>query len=129
MLSPVIEPPVVRPINEAEPQRQASRPSVDWNAAIQGEVGTELSHADAPPKVRFGFPEMPAAKAPASVFGWDDVHINRAQRLVHGIIDLGPCTIRLTFPIPICHFGQDSGDGDLFGPMQRLRTKEPGSLP
>lgn len=110
MQNPVIEPPLVQPITSAEPQTQPSRPPVDWNAAIQREVGTELAHADPAPKVRFDFPRMPAAKDPPPPFPWDERHINRVQRLVHGIIDLGPCTINLTFPIPICHFGKDSGD-------------------
>lgn len=129
MRNPVIEPPMVQPITPAEPQRQASRPSLDWNAAIQREVGSELARAGAPPKMRFDFPQMPAAKDPPPAFGWDERHIDRTQRLVHGIIDLGPCTIKLTFPIPICHFGKDSGNGDLFAPMQGSRTDEPGSLP
>jgi len=129
MQNPVIEPPVVRPITSVEPQAQASRPALNWNAAIQREVATEMSRADAPPKVRFDFPQMPAAKDPPRAFGWDEAHINRAQRLVHGIIDLGPCTIRLMLPIPICHFGKDSGNGDLLGPMRQPRASEPGSLP
>ena len=129
MQNPVIEPPVVQPITSAKPSRQVSRPAIDWNRAIQHEVGTELSRADAPPKVRFGFPQMSAAKDPPPAFGWDERHINRAQRLAHGIIDLGPCTIRLTLPIPICDFGKDSGDGDLLEDMHGPRTGEPGPLP
>ena len=129
MLSPVIEPPPVQPITSAAPRQQVSRPAVDWNAAIAREVGAELPRADVSPKVRFGFPRMPAANDPPPAFGWDERRINRAQRLVHGIIDLGPCTITLSFPIPICHFGQDSGDGDLLGPLRNPRRDEPGSLP
>lgn len=129
MQNPVIELPLVHPITSAEPPRQASRSSVDWNAAIQREVWTELARAPAPPKMRFDFPQMPAMKDPPPAFGWDEHHINRAERLVHGIIDLGPCTITLSFPIPICHFGKDSGDGDLLGPMHSPRTDEPDPLP
>lgn len=128
MVSPVIEPPAVQAITSAEPQRPGSRPGVDWNGAIQREVGAELAHADAPPKVRFGFPKVSVTKDPPPAFGWDERHINRAQRLEHGIIDLGPCTITLSFPIPICHFGKDSGDGDLFGPMRNPQAGEPGPL-
>jgi hypothetical protein len=128
MLNPVIELPAVPSITSAEPRRQVPRPSVDWNAAIQREVGAELSKADVPPGVRFGFPKMPAAKDPPPAFAWDERHINRVQRLEHGIIDLGPCTITLSFPIPVCHFGKDSGDGDLLGPMRDPRPGEPGPL-
>jgi hypothetical protein len=128
MLNPVIEPEAVQSITSAEPERQPSRPAVDWNAAIQREVGAELAHADAPPKVRFAFPKMPVARDPPPAFGWDERHIDRVQRLEHGIIDLGPCTITLSFPIPICHFGKDSADGDLLGPMRAPRSGEPGPL-
>lgn len=127
--NPVIEPPVVQPITSAQPPQQASRPPVDWNAAIQGEVGSELARAKRPAKMRFDFPQMPTAKDPPAAFGWDERRINRAQRLEHGIIDLGPCTITLSFPIPICHFGKDSGDGDLLGPMRGPRADEPSPPP
>ena len=110
MRNPVIEPPAVQPITSAERERQPSRSSVDWNAAIQREVGTELARADAPARMRFDFPLMPPpAKAGPAPLPWNERHIHRVQRLVHGIIDLGPCTITLTFPIPVCHFGKDSG--------------------
>lgn len=96
---------------------------------MQREVASELAHAAAAPKVRFDFPEMPVAKSSPPAFGWDERHIDRTQRLVHGIIDLGPCTIRLTLPIPICHFGKDAGDGGLLGRMHDPPSGEPGPLP
>jgi hypothetical protein len=129
MQNPLIEPPVMQPITSAGPQQNGSRAAVDWNVAIQREVGSELARHAAPPGMRFGFPQMPATKDPPPAFGWDERHINRAERLEHGIIDLGPCTITLSFPIPICHFGKDSGDGDLLGPMRGPRTDESGPLP
>ena len=112
--NPAIEPLLVHPIIPAAPQGSPSPSSVDWQAAMQHEVTAELSRAGARPKVQFGFPQMPAQQDPLPAFGWDEAHIHRAQRLEHGIIDVGPCTITLAFPIPICHFGKGSADGHLF---------------
>lgn len=123
--NPVIEPLVAQPIIPSAPQQRASGASVDWQAAMQHEVTTELSHASERPKVTFGFPQAPAKQDPLPAFGWDEAHIDRAQRIEHGIIDLGPCTITLAFPIPICHFGKGSANGDLFEHMHARPTGEP----
>lgn len=130
MANPLTEPLVVRPITPFEPQKQASRSAVNWRAAIQREVREEQSRASAPPKASFGFPQMPATRAASPAFGWDDVHLDRVQRLVHGVIDLGErCVIKLTLPIPICHFGKISANGDLFEHMHDPRADGPDSLP
>ena len=89
------------------------------------EVTTELAHAGERPKVSFGFPQMPATQGRLPAFGWDEAHINRVQRIEHGIIDVGPCTITLAFPIPICHFGKGSADGNLFEHMHDRPRGEP----
>lgn len=124
----VIQHLVVRPIALPEPRERASGSAVDWQAAIQQEVGTELSHAGAPPAVRMGLPRMPATQAPGPSFGWDEARIHRRQRLEHGIIDVGRCVIRLAFPIPLCHFGRAPANGDLFKHMRDPHTA-PDSLP
>lgn len=125
MRRPAIEPPVVQPIVPSRAER-APASSVDWHAAMQHEVTTELSRAAPRPKVNFGFPQMRAKQqSPLPAFGWDEAHINRVQRIEHGIIDVGPCTITLAFPIPICHFGKGSANGDLFEHMHERPTGEP----
>jgi hypothetical protein len=126
---PVTEHPIVRPITPSAPQTHASRPLIDWQAAIQHEVGAELSRIHAPPKIRFGFPRMPAREAPAPTFGWDEKRIDRVQRLAHGIIDLGDnCFIPLWPPIPQCDSGP--ANGDLFKHMHDPRPPEgPNTLP
>jgi hypothetical protein len=123
-----IEPPVVQPITPPMSQARASRSAIDWQAAIQREVGAELSRANARPGVRFGFPQMPAETDAPPAFGWDEAHIDRVQRLEHGVIDLGPCVITLAFPIPICHFGSGGGNGDLLKRIEP-RSEPPGSPP
>ncbi|MGH8319805.1 MAG: hypothetical protein ACREUL_17850 [Steroidobacteraceae bacterium] len=73
---------------------------------------------------------MPAKQGAPPAFEWDDVHIDRVQRLVHGVIDLGDrCVITLTLPIPFCHFGKISADGDLFEHMHDPRAAAPDFLP
>lgn len=123
------EHPIARPITPLKPQMHASRSTVDWQGAIQGEVRTEVSRADAPPKVRFGFPALPAEKAPPEEWdGWDEVRIQRVQRLAHGIIDLGHgCFILLWPPIPQCY--SEPPNGDLFKHMHDRRNESPGALP
>lgn len=123
--NPVIEPLAVQPVIPSAPQGLASTPSVDWQAAMQREVTTELSHTPGRPKVSFGFPQAPAKQAPLPAFGWDETHIDRLQRIEHGVIDVGPCTITLAFPIPICHFGKRSANGDLFDHMHDRPRGEP----
>lgn len=124
MQSPVIEPIAVQPIIPTAPQQRASGSSIDWQAAMQHEVTSEVSHA-ARPKVSFGFPQAPAKGDPPPAFGWDEAHTDRIQRIEHGIIDVGPCTITLAFPIPICHFGKRSANGDLFEHMHDRPAGEP----
>jgi hypothetical protein len=71
---------------------------------------------------------MPVEKARPHWDGWDEVHIDRAQRLAHGIIDLGHgCAIVLWFPIPQCH--AESASGDLFDHMRDRPDEGPGALP
>lgn len=125
---PVAEHPLVGPITSTEPQRHPSRSLVDWEAALQREVRTQESRAHAPAKLRFGFPEMPAAQGPSSPFGWNANRLNRVQRLAHGIIDLGEnCFIVLWFPIPQC---DSDSDDDLFGHMHDPKPPDgPNTLP
>jgi hypothetical protein len=120
-IAPLIE----RPTIPSAPQQRASGTSVDWQSAVQHEVTTELSRAGERPKVSFGFPQAPAKQDPRPAFGWDEAHIDRVQRIEHGIIDVGPCTITLAFPIPICHFGKGSANGDLFEHIHDRPTGEP----
>lgn len=130
MRSAVTQHPVVRPITAVEPQKKHATPSaIDWQAGIQREVGIELSRSDPgrKPKVRFGFPEMPAASGPASSFQWDEKRLDRVQKLAHGIINIGNCQIIIWFPIPMCN--SQPADGDLFKNMYDRRNEEPGSLP
>ena len=125
----IIQPVAVRPISPPNVAVPAAAPTIDWRAGIQHEVGAELSRAYAPPKVRFGFPLMPAKKVPPPVFdGWDDARIHRAERLANGIFDIGRCVIRLAFPIPLCHFGRTHAKGDLFKHMHQDRSAV-GALP
>lgn len=106
----------------------AAGPAVDWQAAISREVRTRVSHAPRP-KLRFGFPRAPAKQSlPPAFEGWDEVRIHRVQRLANGIFDLGPCVIRLSYPIPLCHFDTPPANGKLFKHMHRDRTTV-GSLP
>lgn len=125
---PVTEHPLVGPITPTEPQRQAARSPIDWEANLQREVHARESRADAPAKLRFGFPQMPASQGPHSPFGWNESHLNRVQRLAHGIIDIGEnCHILLWFPIPQCD--SDSDDG-LFEHMHDPKQPEgPNTLP
>jgi hypothetical protein len=125
MQNPLIEPPAVQPIIPTAPQQRDTGSSVDWQAAIQHEVTTELPRPTARPKVSFGFPKAPAKQGPHPAFGWDEAHIDRIQRIEQGVIDVGPCTITLAFPIPICHFGKGSANGDLFEHMYDRPTGEP----
>lgn len=124
---PVTEHPIVRPITLSHPQTHT--PAFDWHAGIQDEVRAELARAHARPKLRFDFPQMPATETPAPEFGWDDKHLNRIQRLAHGIIDLGDhCFIRVWPPIPECHF--EPANGDLFKNMHKdERLPGPNTLP
>ena len=126
---PLTEQPSVRPVIPLVPQSLPSRPAFDWQAGIQDEVRAELARAHARPKLRFDFPKMPAPEAPAPEFGWNDNHLNRIQRLAHGIIDLGDhCSIRLWPPIPLCDSGP--ANGDLFRNMHRdERLPGPNTLP
>lgn len=123
--NPVIEPPIVQPILPSAQRQRSPAWSVDWQAAMQHEVTTELAHAAARPKATFGFPQVPAKEARPPAFGWDEAHIDRVQRIEHGIIDVGPCTITLAFPIPVCHFGKGAANGDLFEHLHDRPTGEP----
>jgi hypothetical protein len=125
----IIQPVAVQPIGAPKVPVPAAAPAIDWRAGIQHEVGAELSRAYAPPKVRFGFPLMPAKKIPPPVFdGWNDARIHRTERLANGILDIGRCVIRLAFPIPLCHFGRGHAKGDLFKHMHQDRSAV-GALP
>lgn len=118
------------PIVPAEPPKHPSRSPFDWEGAIQGEVGKQLTPPIAPPKIRFGFPKMPVEEAaPPHWDGWDDAHIDRVQRLAHGIIDLGHgCYMLLFLPIPQCH--SEPANGDLFSNLHDHHPDEiPGSPP
>jgi hypothetical protein len=124
----VIQPIAVEPIGAPKVPVPAASP-IDWRSGIQHEVGAELSRAYAPPKVRFGFPPMPAKKIPPPVFdGWNDARIHRNERLANGILDIGRCVIRLAFPIPLCQFGRTHAKGDLFKHMHQDRSAV-GALP
>jgi hypothetical protein len=125
----VAEHPVARPITPSLPQSHPPPSAFDWHGAIQDEVGKELSRAHVPPKMRFGFPAMPAEQAPPHEWdGWDEVHIDRIPRLAHGIIDLGHgCFIMLMLPIPQCH--SEPPNGDLFKHMHDRPDEVPGALP
>ena len=124
--NPVVTPPIVQPILSAPQQQQrAPATSVDWQTAMQHEVTSRLAHGAERPRVTFDFPQAPAKHDAPPAFGWDEAHINRVQRIEHGIIDVGPCTITLAFPIPICHFGKGSASGDLFEHMHDRPTGEP----
>lgn len=126
---PVTQRATERMVAPAEPERHASRPGIDWQGALRGEVRAELSRLHAPPKLRFGFPQMPAEEGPAPAFGWNDARINRVQRLAHGLFDLSDhCFIKLWPPIPQCHF--EPANGGLFEHMHDPRPPEgPNSLP
>lgn len=126
---PLNERPMVRPITPLEPQRRSLPSAIDWQAAIQGEVGKELSRADARPKVRFGFPEMPAHGEPPPGIEWNENETNRVQRLVHGIFDLNDhCFIRIWPPIPWCD--SSAPNGDLFKHMHDPKPPPgPNTLP
>jgi hypothetical protein len=121
--------PVTPPIIPSKPQSQPSRPSLDWQGAIQGEVRKELARASEPPRKRFDLPARPALEAPPHEWdGWDETRTHRIQRLAHGIIDLGHgCYILLFPPIPQCH--SEPPEGDLFDHMRDRRNEVPGSLP
>lgn len=121
--------PLVGPITPPEPQRHAGRSPIDWEANLQHEVHAQASRADAPARLRFGFPQMPASPGPHSPFGWNENHLNRVQRLAHGIINIGEnCFIVLWFPIPQCDSG--SGDDDLFEHMHDPKAPDgPNTLP
>jgi hypothetical protein len=121
----VIAPPIVQPILSAPRQQRAPATAVDWQTAMQQEVTSRLAHGAERPRVTFDFPQAPAKHDAPPAFGWDEAHINRVQRIEHGIIDVGPCTITLAFPIPICHFGKGSASGDLFEHMHDRPTGEP----
>ncbi|HEX5206580.1 MAG TPA: hypothetical protein VFW10_02155 [Steroidobacteraceae bacterium] len=123
--NPVIEPPIVQPILPSAQQQRLPGSSVDWQAAMQHEVTTELAPAAARAKATFGFPQVPAKQVPPPAFGWDEAHINRVQRIEHGIIDVGPCTITLAFPIPVCHFGKGAANGELFEHLHDRPSGEP----
>lgn len=126
---PLTEQPSVRPVIPLVPQSLPSRPAFDWQGGIQDEVRAELARAHARPKLRFDFPKMPAPEAPAPEFGWDDKHLNRIQRLAHGIIDFGDhCFILLWPPIPQCP--SEPANGELFKNMHRdERLPGPNTLP
>jgi hypothetical protein len=103
---------------------------LDWEGAIQGEVGKQLTPPVAAPKVRFGLPKMPVEKAaPSHWDGWDEAHIDRLQRLAHGIIPLSHgCYMLLFLPIPQCP--SDPPNGDLFKDLHGHHPDEiPGSPP
>jgi hypothetical protein len=124
----VIQPIAVEPIGAPKVSVPAASP-IDWRSGIQHEVRAELSRAYAPPKVRFGFPLMPARKIPTPVFdGWNDARIHRTERLANGILDVGRCVVRLALPIPICQFGRTHAKGDLFKHMHQDRSAV-GALP
>lgn len=125
---PMTEPTVVRPTIVFQPQTHA--PRVDWKAGIQREVEAELARTHAPHKLRFGFPQMPTTERGAPEFGWDETHINRLQRLSHGLIDFGDhgCFILLWPPFVGCF--SEPANGDLFKNMHRdERLPGPNSLP
>jgi hypothetical protein len=72
---------------------------------------------------------MPARSGAPPEIEWNEVEINRVQRLVHGIFDLNDhCFIRIWPPIPACDFS--SANGDLFKHMHDPRPPPgPNSLP
>ncbi|HUA25524.1 MAG TPA: hypothetical protein VMA54_15455 [Steroidobacteraceae bacterium] len=122
--------PVAPPVIPANPPKRASRPPFDWQGAIQGEVGKQLTPLATPPKMQFGFPKMPAEEAaPNQWGGWNEAHIDRVQRLAHGIIDLGHgCYMLLYLPIPQCP--SEPPNGDLFKDLHGHHPDEiPGSPP
>jgi hypothetical protein len=124
----VTENPIVRPI--ALPRPLTPAPHIDWKAGIQREVRDELARAHARPKLHFGFPQMPATEGRAPEFGWDEIHIERLQRLAHGVFDFGQhgCFIELWPPFAGCF--HEPANGDLFKNMHRdERLPGPNSLP
>jgi hypothetical protein len=123
----VVEHSVAQPVNPSESPKHASQSAFDWEGAIQGEVGEKLTRPVRPPGMRFGFPSMPVEKALPHWDGWDEVRINRIQRLAHGVIDIGHCFILLWPPIPQCP--PETVNGDLFKNMRQPRDEPPGSLP
>jgi hypothetical protein len=122
----IVAPPVV----PAEPQKHATGSRFDREGALQDEVGKQLTAPAAPPRIRFGFPKMPVEEAaPLRWDGWDAAHIDRVQRLAHGLIDLGHgCYMLLFLPIPQCP--SDPPNGDLFRDLHGHHPDEiPGSPP
>ncbi|HET9106893.1 MAG TPA: hypothetical protein VFN79_06845 [Steroidobacteraceae bacterium] len=127
--APLFEHIAVEPITPPKPPTPASRPAIDWEAAMRHEVRAQAVRAGVTRTLRFGFPRMPAHVRAAPEFGWDEARIDRMQRLENGIIDLGDrCVIKLSFPIPICRFGRIPANGDLFKHMDDPRNAQ-GSLP
>lgn len=110
-------------------QKQSPRSVFDWAGAIPGEVTKQLTHPVAPRRMQFGFPKMPAEETLPHWDGWDQVRIDRVQRLAHGIIDLGHgCFISLPIPIPQCY--AEPANGDLFRNLHAHHPDErPGALP
>jgi hypothetical protein len=121
---------VAPPITPAEPPKHASRSAFDWEGAIEGEVGKQLTRPVAPPKIRFGFPKIPVEEEAVPHWdGWNEERIDRVQRLAHGIIDLGHgCYMLLYLPIPQCH--SEAAKGDLFNDPHNHHPDEiPDSAP
>jgi hypothetical protein len=122
--------PVAPQVIPVEPQKHSTGSTFDWEGAIRGEVGKQLTPPVAPPKMNFGFPKIPVEEAaPPRWDGWDDTRIDRVQRLAHGIIDLGHgCYMLLFLPIPQCH--PETAKGDLFRNLHDHHPDEiPGSPP
>lgn len=130
-LAPVAAP-IEQPITVPHLPKPAPHAPIDWQEAIQGEVRAEESRSR-PRKLNFGFPQEPAAVAPAPAFGWDYARTHRVEELPGGgtIINLTDhCAIVFyVLPIPVCKIGKIPANGHLFDHMHDRTSDRPGGLP
>lgn len=104
-----------------------------WLQQIQSEQRSDESRSR-PGKLRFGFPQSPAAPPPAPQFGWDYAHTHRLQPLSGGgmLIHLNDHCALVIYGFvlfPGCRIGRIPANGHLFDHMHDHWNDGPGALP
>lgn len=127
-----LPPAITAPVTPPRTAGPAPHAPVDWQRAMQGEVG---ARSRAPTgKLQFGFPRSsPPGPAAPPAFGWDYAHTHRLVALPEGgmLINLTDrCALVLYgFLFPVCRIGKMPANGQLFEHLHDRPGAPPSALP